>query len=108
MYVYPCSSYLFRYVFSQDTWSDLSLLKISFLINLLTLVYSSSAQVIKVYLHSGYTVYLFKYCNMYYIYLLKLSIQVYLYTFTGLHDKPGNHLTQAGEQKLCSCGLMEL
>jgi hypothetical protein len=45
---------------------------------------------------------------MYYIYLLKLSIQVYLYTFTGLHDKPGNHLTQAGEQKLCSCGLMEL
>ena len=23
-----------------------------------------------------------------------LSYQVYLYTFTGLHDKPGNHLTQ--------------
>ena len=22
------------------------------------------------------------------------SHQVYLYTFTGLHDKPGNHLTQ--------------
>ena len=22
------------------------------------------------------------------------SFQVYLYTFTGLHDKPGNHLTQ--------------
>ena len=21
-------------------------------------------------------------------------LQVYLYTFTGLHDKPGNHLTQ--------------
>jgi len=21
-------------------------------------------------------------------------VQVYLYTFTGLHDKPGNHLTQ--------------
>ena len=25
--------------------------------------------------------------------------QVYLYTFTGLHDKPGNHLTQW-------CGLL--
>ena len=25
---------------------------------------------------------------------LSSSFQVYLYTFTGLHDKPGNHLTQ--------------
>ena len=24
----------------------------------------------------------------------RAMLQVYLYTFTGLHDKPGNHLTQ--------------
>ena len=24
----------------------------------------------------------------------QVMLQVYLYTFTGLHDKPGNHLTQ--------------